>query len=427
MSENKSKSIQVIENEMEPTLSSFNSIIEIANENIPLMIQKAQRAEIALSKYQQINDDETDAEAEAILVKARKTYESIVAMRKEMTDVTDKFKKMAMMPEKVISTLAGDPESEYNRVKKLRDGYANIKFKRQQEEQERIKKEKAHLDEIIRLKSELEKRAKELIVDNVTLFESSISSFISKLTYETFETNVAKLNATPKLKPEIYERIFQIGRNEQAISVEAFNSLINEVKKIWTYEIINEQYVNQALLKLDAHKEKLPKLREELKAIYDAEQNDKANADKLKREKEEKERAEEEKRKADAELKKEQERNEIESKMLDQKLDNDFNAQVQEQSIEGTSGTVRKSKHAVITAPSTKIVQVIAQVIHTCFMNPEFKGYIKKDKEGKQIINDGIPEYEDWLNDLLTFYTKKCDTKIDGIEIRERVSAVNKK
>lgn len=430
--ENKSTpgtSIQVIENQINESLTSFNELGAKVNEFIPQMISKAQRADTALSQFTVIDNDEVDAEAAKILLKVKNTYESIYKMRKEMTDVTDQFKKMAMMPEKLISTLSTDSASNYNRVKKLRDDYANFKYQEKLKIQKQIQFEKDKNDEIIRLKNELQKRAEELVIDQLTALNSSISTFIQGLTYENFDVNIKKLNATPKLKIDVYEKIFVVGRNTSLINDDEFNELINEVKKLWTYDVINTQYVNLAQVKIDEWKNTFPETREKLKAIYETGLKNKEEAERLKAIEAERLKAEQLKAIEDAEREKKEKREEIESKMMDEKLDNDFESQVKNQIVEEDSNinNVRKSKYAVITAPNAKIVQVIAQVIHACFMNPEFKGYMKKDKAGNIIMNDGVPEYEDWLSELLSFYVKKCDVKIDGIEIREKISTINKR
>ena len=100
--------------------------VKTFDQNLVLMEDKVAKATAALSKIKVIKNDEDDQAAAHILSRVRPTFEVVQKMRKEITDPLDEIKKALMEHEKKISTAKGSG-SEYERVKKMRDQYANQK------------------------------------------------------------------------------------------------------------------------------------------------------------------------------------------------------------------------------------------------------------------------------------------------------------
>jgi hypothetical protein len=380
----------------------------------------------ALSVIKKIETDADDAKAEKLLVATRATFNKVQGLRMPITQALNAMIDTLIEPENKISNDAKKKDSEYNRIKQLRDEYANAKFKKQQAEKQRIKLEQVKKDELIRLKTEAEKMFLEYMQSTLLQLEQTISGLINNVKLAEWESLEKKFNAKPQLKKETFEAKMKELESiavDEVVTKEEFDELfLAVVKEQYTYEFFNAEYVRQAQPIINSWKAKLPERKKELEKISKLQETNalaaKAESDRIARRQEE----EQIKLQEAADKKLQEEKDELERKQAEERLNNQFEATVQAQVIsEAVPGiTVRRAK---ITCEPKKIVQVLSKVMFACYSNPKFEGHIKKN----EVDADGIPVYADWAQTLLTFYAKNCEPTVEGIEIIETKSTTARK
>lgn len=394
------------------------------------LAEKAQKGCLALSKIQVIESDEQDEQANLFLVKTRKTLKGyqdangnevpgMESMRMGVTKGLDAIKGELMKPEKLLI-------AEGERVKKLRDSWANLKLQKQQEEQARIQKQKAIDDEIARIKAALKQR----VVDGTFLaiqnMNNSIRAYFNEITLDNWDEKVKKFNLKPRLKESVYNDFFAIAYNHEILDVNVFYAIVAEVKKEFPYEQVNTDYVQSAEGTVKMWKEDLPKKREELEKLAALEKENAVQAELLKQELREKQEREQKEAEEKLAKEREQQQKEIQAQLDEEKLQNEFKAQIQSQSGPEIKN-VRKERVAILSCPDTDVVKVISKVLYACFTNPKFEG-LYKTKRGKVVGLDeaGHPVYSDWLAPLLEFVAKHHAGEIEGITFKEKVSTISK-
>src|SRR6478752_2997450 len=104
-SENKPAQVTNVEQEQTAMSDNLQKAYEMAKGFFPSAVESATKAKAALSTITAISSDEQDANAEAVLVKVRKTYEMMNKNRLAFTGIWDKeILPRLMGPEKSIST-----------------------------------------------------------------------------------------------------------------------------------------------------------------------------------------------------------------------------------------------------------------------------------------------------------------------------------
>lgn len=397
-----------------------------AQANYPLMVQSAKNAVAALSKITAIASDETDAIANELLVKVRKTFDKIQGQRMEATKPLDTIKELLMVPEKSISTDKG-AASEYNRVKALRDAWANKKYEEAQAEKKRIATEQAQSTEIIRIRSEFERSVTQGQANTLQAAATFYEKSFITVTLETFPSLEAVFERIPALKPEIWASWFTVGYNSTLVTPEVYNGLLLEAKQRFNYESQNAEFIAKCNMLISEWKTKLPGHKAELEHLVKLlADNDAAAAaaTKAKMEQEAQAIAQEQTSliadTAEAAIA------DVNAKEQDDNMEAAFNAQVSAQEIEEVSGA-RADKFAVLVCEEESVVVTISELFYQVFIHPKYKGIFKLDKS-KQRKHDenGNPIYQDWLEDMLKFYANNCNKTIEGIEVKEKLSTIQK-
>lgn len=374
---------------------------------------RSNKAVEALKIVTAIASDEQDAAAEGLLVKVRKTFELVETSRKEMTTTLDSMKKLLMEPEKAITNAVGSG-NEYERVKKLRDAWANNKL---QVEKARLAGIKAKQDietEKVTVKVGYETAYDKGIVNELTVLTDKLSKAFSELTLEKCDKLAVSLAAGSVLKIEQYNAWFDSAlilcsllQPQEVISIKA------SVKMERTYQMAAAKYAEEAKIKMDSWAEKLPELRKAFTASKE-EVSKIVEATKV----EEAQKAAEQVQQVEAKA---------ESNLQGQVLGVQFNAQIETQmGAEEISGTLKKK--AVLNVANQDMVITISELFFNVFTNPKYPGIIKTDKKGVQQFNeDKTPIYVDWFESMLSFYANHCDVKIPGITITEVISTTQRK
>lgn len=418
---------------VDTVVEKLSTAVAIAKIKFPVIQKRCEAAVLALSKFQEIKDDATDALAEKVLVKAREIYEESKAARMEFTGPMDDFKEIAMAPEKQINTDAKAPNSQYNRVRDLRNAFAQWKLENAAAEQKKIDDKRKHDEELNRIKIEFDRKAYGVVTDIVLNIDNIMEAFFKATTYETFEKRAEILKSQqPKLKQEDYDKIFTIPFNNQLITIDEFAAAQVEARSLFPYEKVNQDYVDRAKPKLQQWVEKLPAKQKALQELKDL-------ADKQASEKElvEAKRKQEEKEAADALLLKQQSQAAAEEAIAaknetlvtqEQEMNTQvmFAAQIATQSLSAPEGKVKKE--ATIISQEEDLVVTISELFYKVFIHPKYSGIVKRDKGGALKYDDsGRPVYEDWLEKLLDFYANNCEPTIKGISLKDKISTVQKK
>lgn len=409
----------------------LKSALEKAVVNWPQMKEKSVACQAALSLIKPITSDEEDAKLEKLLVKSKKTFDLISDMRKETTSVLDSIKTDMMQPEKAISILKTDPNSPYHLGVKYRNDWANAKLKKQREEAAEATRKENETLEISRLKAEFELIFHNNIVDYVSTMETNIANYFNGLQLEkvdakdeskviTWEDQIKKFSMKPALKLETFESWFNVPFDNTKLSQEKYDDFVDQVKDLYTYEVINEVYVGQAQPKIDEWKAKLPERKQELETLRDLEASNKKEADKLKKAQEKADKKKLEAIQKSSEENKQIKAVEVKSAQNNEALAAKFETLNVTQTQEDIKAKVKRV--AIIDCDPTKIVEVIAQALFHCYMNAEFEGHLKKDKQTNQPLpadENGVPQYNAWVKPILTFLAEKTVAEVPGIKFIE--------
>jgi len=382
--------------------------------NFEEMQVRSDRAAKALSSIQEIKTDEDDEKAEKLLVKVRTTFTYVESMRKAITAPLDEIKKALMDPEKKISNSVSG--NEYERVKLLRDAYANAKFRAEQERQSAIEAKRVIEQEKSRVRSLFRTNYTEGIVKTNITLKNKLSEAFQTATIENLEVLKKRLSLGAKLLKGVYDAWFDATLIQSSLPFQEVKSISEDVQKELTYVKAEEEYGKLSKATMDGWMDRIPELESSLQAgVEAAEESRRKLAEQMKKEEEERN---------NAALKVAQEKAESEAKAA--QLQTEFRSQMELQTgaIE-TKGNIKK--RAVIEADTQDFVAIISELFFNVFIHPKYAGIIKKDKKGQPLFNsDGTPTYVDWLQGLLDFYATNCEEEIPGIKIIEEVKTTQR-
>jgi hypothetical protein len=389
--------------------ANLPSIGKIASVNIPKMLSAVHSAEQALKQVAEIDTDEKDQEINGLLVKVRNTYDDIQEKRKQITDPLDDLRKHLMEIENKLSLKPG-VENEVNRVKSLRDQYYQKKLeeKKSKEKGIELRKEIENLKTDIRaeVSTNVETGPNKLMIKN----SEAMEKWLKSITLDNYDERLKNLTSfKPKLKQDVYEGWFKVGVDISKIPDDELNSLMDELKKQYPYDIINKTYVEKAIKELDEWKDKAENYKGQLKEL----QQEKNENERKRKAQEQLKSQEEEARKKRQEL--EQDSKSKEQAIADQKesdqMSNMFEEQVKKQGIEevGPSGKILRFKDDKLDLKS------FMEIIFHCTLHQKFPGIyatdskkkIKLDKLGNKVY---IPPVEWWLKFFANY--------VEGVEIK---------
>lgn len=416
------------------------AVIEKEVGNIPAvfkgLLDRSQRACLALSKVQAIEDDETDRIANDLLVKARVTLEGkpekdgapsvlgLVDTRMQLTKPLDNFKRILMQPEK-------DIQAQSERLQGLRNGYAKKKLLEQQAREKEIALQKQKDDEVARVRAAMKEGAITALIGLINSVSSSIAEHVATMNLDNWEIKLARFDIKPSLRPEKYAGLFTVQYDANLMTADMYKAIQAQVQAEpeYTIEKLGEEYVSRAEATIKLWKDDLPKKKEELERLRQLEETDRVAAEK------ERERLASENQKTQQQA---QERTQawgagmqqaVEKEKDEALLKNEFTAQIATQEGAAATPGVRTARVAVINCPDADIVKTISQVLYACYSNPKFKGHMKRDRKGIVLPpdEDGNPQYAEWLATLLDFVAKEFPgDKLEGIIFKPKVTTVAK-
>lgn len=409
------------------------TVKEIYEKNFPVIAERTSKLKTACSALKTIQDDKADAWAEAAIVKGRELLVDVDTMRKAITKPIDDFKARVLMPENELKT-------ELERIRTLRNQYANDKAAKKRASDEEIEKQKIYKIHEAEIKTEMKAALEYAIAKKLTVLETFISDMFSKMSLDeespTFYKKIVKqLDFKPALKPDfISTTIGSVPYKKEIVSEEQFKGLLDRALayKDWSYQEINAKYLREALGIVEKWRAQLmPKVRELEKIAAGGEAAEAAK----KRLTQEEERRQQAKKKEEEETARRIE-TEKTNAIQDATLGAEFDSQLAKQAVEDTTGGRKKKVYRL--DPTTekdfaKFAGVIGKIALHIFTEVDsagkrksvFKldaqGYPKRDEKGDPIYIDGISF---WLNELSSL---PYDPKIPGLLVTEEISTIARK
>ncbi len=386
---------------MTTEIVKFESLSKVAASNIPEIEKSTSAAIAALQDIKVIENDNDFDKAGKFLVKVKNTFTKVEGLRKEITGSLDEIKKELMKSEKKISP--NDKNSEYYRVKSLRDAYVRKKQEEANKKQREIELNRLKADQAIKYESDLKESLLKLVANNLHIGDKALISFKEKLTLENWDEKVRLLNYKPKLKSGLVEEALNsVSIPQHVLEPE------NILKSVWNNhcEQTVKSYESAALQKLEDFKQTLPNYKEMLK------RGEKIDADKARR-------------LAEEEARKEAERIESEQaeKRNEESLEVSFEAQVSSQKIDDVSG-VRRSKYVRIEdQDKLAFATTLMHTIIHCISDPKFKGIYDGDKVDDQGNRKYVTGVQFWLNHMSK---TKESFDIKGLTVEEIVTSIAK-
>lgn len=403
------------------SLSAFSE----AQSKVSVILKNTETATLKLSQVVSVTNEDEDEKAKAVLVECRSLMNGVEADRKSITTHLDNIKTNLMLPEKAI-------KAEYDRVKDLRDKFA--------QEKARIEAEKKRIAQIAFERennlAELETTLKTSIYQGLQTSISNGGAFLTKL-FNTITDQesankfirTATTAYTHGMKAETYQAWLSVQLPKHC-TAQDLEAKIAELPSEYSLEYSNNQLKEAIKVHAVDLIDKVPEKLAEVKRLAELEAKNKAAAEaERKRLAEQQAKEAEVKRMAD-ELKAEQERQAQAKKLQEEeeqkKLEASFNHSMATQSIATVAG--RTTKVATIKYnDSNEFHDNAIMIISACLTHPDFKAF-KLDVNGEpELDKNGRPIYTEGLEYFLKFYALKIGESSEAVEISNIVSSVARK
>jgi hypothetical protein len=409
-----------------------NEVLKLVSDsfvsNFPTIVDKTSRMAAALTALKDIKDDKADEWAEKALVKGRNITAEVDLLRKDITKPLDNLKSALMAPEKLL-------EKELERVRSLRNAYANDKNKAAVEAQAKIDKELIYKTHESEVKQEMKANIQFGIAKKVTDLEKTISGLFAKMSLDpaaggAYYKNIAKaLDFKPVLKPEFVNSLIEAPYNSKIMTKEQYEGIVERARSfpLWSYENLNAEYMQQALRVAATWRDQLmPRVRElekiaaggpeaeKVKARLDetiaaqaetVRQNEKVSLDKIEEEKQ--------------------------SAIQEETLSAEFSAQIQSQNIEEVGGRKKRTYRIdpAVERDFLKVSNIIGKMALNILTEETRKsifkldasGFPKRDDKGDPIYIDGVSF---WLKELASL---PYNPKIEGLVMTEEIVTAARK
>lgn len=368
-------------------------------------LEKGREMGIAILKDITKVTRDTREEVIAKLAKNRDVTEKINAIRSPLTKKLDEFKQGIMQYEKAT-------QAEHDRVKKLVSDFDQIELEITRKAQAKA----AHELEITTYKATLKESVGKAVVGMVGGQVRNIIDGMSKwqagLTLENIDKKGEDLKAKKiELKRESYDACFLTefpGKRNDLLDAEVFTQFMDSMRKEFSYEKVNEDYMRQVAPIINEYRAKLPSIKEELSAIKAS-----PTAADL-----EAKRKQDIADKAWEELTKNQKATEAKVLEVVQTKDKEImeGEFVKQGTLDGMEMPLIRRIPEFEDINLNKWVKPFLEIVAKCAVSPKFK-LVKKTKA----------EYIDAVQWWMDFYAVNMDSPIDGIKITESAKTVIRK
>lgn len=352
------------------------------------------------------------AEANALLVKIKTTYDGVYAMRKGITDTTDQIKEFLMQYEKDLSYDA-KANTGYNHIREIIQKFKQTELDLNKKAEEAAARKREIENYKVDLVTAMKKGLLDLMADKVERANTQSRAYFDSKTLDEFD-EAAKVFAgmKVKLKQEDYEKCFDVFYDNTKITPAEYAQLINKTRLDETYDKWNEKIVVAVTPILNEWRAKIPDIKRQKLEMA------KANEDEKKRLEEENARqakAEDERRKTEAERIKNVEKNAIEQQAEVNRMSNSFVEQATNQELADTGPSKKVLK---FSDKKEEQGQAFLSICYHVMMSPKFPGLFKKDKD----------EYTDAVGWFVRFFETNCkDRTVEGAQWVEQAKVIVRK
>lgn len=405
-----------------PEVTSVYNIIELAKEYLPKMaIAHDKGIEMMQEIDEEIKDEDEREDAVEIGGIVSSAYDKIQGYRMQMTKPLDELKQYLMKYERPFD--AKDDKSEYAKLRRKIGAFDQKKIDEKNRVAQEAAKKKAKADALTDMGTKVLQNLNDLILNKTKEAETNSKKYFDASTLENFDTRAeAYKKMKPALKVDDYAACFKVAYDLKIFTEGEYTDFVVTMKKVETFEKWSEEIVKSATPIVNAWRSKIPELKENLIKIKNAADEDTRR--KLADEQAAKATEEEKRRISEVEQQHLSTSLDLNSRGELDKLGNSFTEQAAVQSV-GETGPVQI---VLKFTDQSKIGKNFMTLIAHVLAHKDFPGIYKKSKDGK-IINDadGNPEFATHAKWWIDFFTKNCDTAIDGVTFFEKAKTIIRK
>lgn len=203
-----------------------------------------------------------------MLSKSKMVYEKMVGKRKAFTDPIKERIQQIMTFENAIDPIKEN--NEYAKARKVIEQFDQQLLSYTKQQQQKAELEKRRTQYKIDLRTAVEKRLLEMMTGQQKNLTQGMINWESGLTLENIAAKEASLRAVPlDLNKDKYNACFNIDFNADTnlFTIEDIKAFIEGLKKDFTFEKYNEDYVQMAAPIKNAYLAKLPDVKATLTKI----------------------------------------------------------------------------------------------------------------------------------------------------------------
>lgn len=375
-------------------VSVIVKIAEIAVANKKEINGKYDRAMLAISKIvsKGVETDEDDKLANDMIVKCNSTVTAMQELRKAYTGPINDYLKVQIEPENKLKL-------EIAKVVGMRNSRAMRNAEKARLQNAQIDKEKNYK----LYEASVKKAMQESVELGIHSKLEELRAWLAKAFAMMTKANIANVESQmrgikPRLKEDYYISLFQVDYDNLSMDQAQFDELVGRAKGYWTYEKINDGYVDMFNKEMNAWLERLPTRIKELD-IIDNGGEEAARLRDIVAQREAKEAAEAQKQAEAKKLAISQAAGEAEQKAV---YDAEFEAQAQTQRTADLPSGTRSSYYFILNNEVEKDLMKLSKVLGSLIINMigemkwtevfehDQQGLVKRDKHGNAIYVDGI-------------------------------------
>lgn len=329
----------------------------------------------------------------------RQTSEKMTALRMTVTKIIDEWKGSMMLPEKEVI-------ADFDRVKKQLEAYDAIEL----EIKRKAEAKAAHELEITKYKALMKEKVGMQVVEmvgvNVRNIIDGMSRWEQGLTLANIDGKAEELKKKSlQLSREKYDACFKLeftGKRTDLVSDEDFAKfMMEDMKKEFSYEKANEDYLQQASPIINEYRAKIPTIKQALESVKTPaaeESRKKAVADK-----------------AWEDLQSNQKATEAKVEVIAQTKDKEImeGEFVRQGTLEGMEAGPTEFVAEFEDINMNKWLKPLLEVIGKVGVHPKFK-----------LVKTKKAEYIDSVQWWLDFYGKNFTEKIPGIKMTEKPKTI---
>ncbi len=329
----------------------------------------------------------------------RKVTEKLNGLRSPITKKLDELKASLMQYEKGTG-------GEYERVKGLVTAFDNIELEIARKAQAKAARELEITTYKASLKESIGKAVIGMVGGQVRTVIEGMAKWEAALTLENIDKKAAELQTRQlQLKREKYDECFVtnfVGKRTDLLTEEEFTAFMESMKKEYSYEKANEDYLQQTSPIINEYRAKIVTIKEELSKIKAKPELQADRQKEIENKSWEALKANEQATNAKVEeVKNEKDRNVMEAEF------------VRQGTLEGMDVPAVKYIPEFEDINLNKWVKPFLEIVAKCAVHPKFK-----------LVKEKKPEYIDAVQWWLNFYGANFKEKLPGIVMKEEAKTV---